>query len=66
MDKDKVIIGIIVLIVLFGLICLITRKKSMKNEKYNENSFYPNYHLSQEQSEKDVDCEYKGFLTRYF
>jgi hypothetical protein len=72
MEKDKIVIGIIFFIVLLGLINLFLRKpkKSMMNkrmnEKFNENSFYPGYHLTQEQAEKDVDCEYKGFLTRYF
>jgi uncharacterized protein YxeA len=74
--ENSTILGLIIGVVVIVTLILLAMKKSklkfkspfmMRKERYaNENSFYPNYKLSQEQAEKDVNCEYKGFLTRYF
>ena len=54
----------LIFVVVVVIQSLIKSKKSYKSPyMMRREKFYDNYRLSQAQAEKDVNCEYKGFIT---
>lgn len=65
MKDQDIIIGIFFVVALFFVICLLSKNKLKYKSPYmmKKEKFYDNYRLSQAQAERDVNCEYKGFIT---
>lgn len=67
MDMMSVILAIFVILGIVFIILLLLKPKNgrMRSPRQQKReNFYNNYHLSQAQAERDVNCEYKGFITR--
>jgi uncharacterized ion transporter superfamily protein YfcC len=67
MDIMNVILAIFIILAIIFVILLALKPKNrrMRSPRHQKReNFYNNYHLSQEQAERDVNCEYRGYITR--
>lgn len=67
MKDQDIIVSIFAVIALLSFISFLVGKTNKKKYKspfmMRKERFYDNYRLSQAQAERDVNCEYKGFIT---
>jgi hypothetical protein len=66
MKDQNIIYGLCLIGVIFVVITLVKKSNKKKYKSpfmMRKERFYDNYRLSQAQAERDVNCEYKGFIT---